>query len=216
MNQRKPVWKKENRIKRKKQANESKILKNKDEIKEYDEKYSGQGKIRKTDTKRRKQKDKATQRIRENKKLNKDNRTLKKEYEEYEDYNKRISEIFQQDTIKNAKRRFNILNNQIDHLPDEIKPFIRRLGRDLDATLAFIENKNIPKTNNWLELFFKIVFPKKHRNRFKTIKGVIRFLRSRKHKWYENVVLKEKIKIEKTDIWMKIEQKYNHFITVKT
>ena len=62
MNQRKPVWKKENRIKRKKQANQSKILKNKDKIKEYDEKYSGQGKIRKTDTKRRKQKDKATQR----------------------------------------------------------------------------------------------------------------------------------------------------------
>ena len=62
MNQRKPVWKKENRIKRKKQANESKILKNKDKIKEYNEKYSGQGKIRKTDTKRRKQKDKATQR----------------------------------------------------------------------------------------------------------------------------------------------------------
>ena len=65
-------------------------------------------------------------------------------------------------------------------MPDEIKPFIRRLGRDLDATLAFIENENIPKTNNWLELFFKIVFPKKYRNRFKTIKGVIRFLRSRK------------------------------------
>ena len=105
MNQRKPVWKKENRIKRKKQANESKILKNKDKIKEYDEKYSGQGKIRKTDTKRRKQKDKATQRIRENKKLNKDNRTLKKEYEEYEDYNKRISEIFQQDTIKKRKKK---------------------------------------------------------------------------------------------------------------
>ena len=101
----KPVWKKENRIKRKKQANESKILKNKDKIKEYNEKYSGQGKIRKTDTKRRKQKDKATQRIRENKKLNKDNRTLQKEYEEYEDYNKRISEIFQQDTIKKRKKK---------------------------------------------------------------------------------------------------------------
>ena len=55
-----------------------------------------------------------------------------------------------------------------------------------------------------------------YRNRFKTIQGVIRFLRSRKHKWYENVVLKEKIKIERRDIWMKIEQKYNHFITVKT
>ena len=55
-----------------------------------------------------------------------------------------------------------------------------------------------------------------YRNRFKIIKGVIIFLRSRKHKWYENVVLKEKIKIERTGIWMKIEQKYKHSITVKT
>lgn len=87
----------------------------------------------------------------------------------------------------------------------------------MDATLAFIENENIPKTNNWLELFFKIVFPKKYRNRFKTIKGVIRFLRSRKHKWYENVVLKEKIKIERTGIWIKLERKYKlNNITAKT
>lgn len=208
MNQRKSVWKRENGITRKKQANKSKIIKNNEKIKQYNKKYSGQGKIRKTDTTRRKQKDKATQRIRENKKLKKENTALKKEYEEFENYNKRISEIFKQDNIKDAKRRFNILNNQIDHLPDEIKPFIRRLGKDLDATLAFIENENIPKTNNWLELFFKIVFPKKYRNRFKTIKGVKRFLKSRKQKWYENVVLKEKITIERTDIWAKLEQKF--------
>lgn len=212
MNQRKPVWKKQNRLKKKRQSNQSKILKNKEKINQYNEKYKGQGKIRKTDTKRRKHKNKTTERMRENKKLTKDNRVLKNEYDEFEDYNERISEIFKQDTIKDAKRRFNILNNQIDHLPDEIKPFIRRLGKDLDATLSFIENSNIPKTNNWLELFFKIVFPKKYRNRFKTKKGVLRFLKSRKQKWYTNVVLKENITIVRTDIWAKIEQKYKPII----
>ena len=111
-------------------------------------------------------------------------------------------------TIEDAKRKFNILNNNIYFLPEEIKPFMRRLEKDLDATLSFIENENIPKTNNWLELFFRIVFPKKYRNRFKTITGVMRFLRSRKQKWYANIVLKENIIIERTDIWAKIEQKY--------
>jgi hypothetical protein len=53
--------------------------------------------------------------------------------------------------------------------------------------------ENIPKTNNWLELFFKIVFPKKYRKRFKTTKGVKRFLRNGKIKWYENTVLKMEI-----------------------
>lgn len=216
MNQRKLVWKKENRIQRKRQSNKSKILKNKDKIDQYYEKYSGQGKIRKSDKIRRKQKDKTTERIRENKKLNQDNRILKKEFEEFEDLNRRISEIFTQDTIENAKKRFNILNNQIKFLPEEIKPFMRRLEKDLDATLSFIEDKNIPKTNNWLELFFRIVFPKKYRNRFKTVRGVSRFLRSRKHKWYTNVVLKDSIIIERTDIWAKLEQKYITYATTKT
>ena len=124
----------------------------------------------------------------------------------YENYSKRISEIFDQDTIKDAKRRFNILNNQIKFLPEEIAKFLRNLEKDLDATLSFIENENIPKTNNWLELFFKIVFPKKYRNRFKTTKGVNRFLRSKRIKWHENIVLKEKIKLEKENIWTKLRQ----------
>ena len=51
------------------------------------------------------------------------------------------------------------------------------MGKDLDATLANIENENVPKTNNWLELFFRVVFPKRFRNRFKTFLGVDNFLR---------------------------------------
>ena len=137
----------------------------------------------------------------ENKELKTENKKLKKEYNEYENYNERISEIFKQDTIKKAKMRFNILNNQIDKLPDEIAKFIRKLGKNLDQVLSHIENKNIPNTNNWLELFFNIIFPKKYRNRFKTILGVTRFLRARKIKWHENIVLKEEIKIQKDTVW---------------
>ena len=115
----------------------------------------------------RKQKDKVKNKQRENIKLRTKNKQLKKEIDEYENYNKRISEIFEQKTIKNAKTRFKLLYNQIKFLPDEIAKFIRNLARDIDKTLKYIENKNIPKTNNWLELFFKIIFPKKYRNRFK-------------------------------------------------
>ena len=206
MNQRNPTWKRQKTIERKIQSNKNKIKENEEKIKEYYKKYSGQGKIKKTDKKRRKHKDKTTKREREIKKLNKQNRKLQKEYDEYEDYNRRISEIFNQNTIKDAKRRFNILYNQIEHLPKEIAKFIRNLKKDLDATLSHIENENIPKTNNWLELFFNKVFPKKYRNRFKTIKGVKRFLRAGKIKWYENIVFKEKIKIEKESIWTKLKK----------
>ena len=57
-------------------------------------------------------------------------------------------------------------------------------------------------------IFFKIVFPKKYRKRFKTIKGVKRFLRNGKIKWYENVVLKTEIIPDKNDAWSKLSQKY--------
>ena len=93
--------------------------------------------------------------------------------------------------------RFNILNNQIDKLPKKIPKFARKIGKNLDQALSHIENNDIPNTNNWLELFFNIVFPKKYRNRFKTIPGVLRFLRARKIKWHENIVLNEEIKIER-------------------
>ena len=202
MNQRKPIWKIQKRLFKKIESNKKKIEKNNEKINRYYEKYKGQfKKIGNKDKKRRREKDNVTKMEKENKKLKAENKKLKKEYDEYENYNERISEIFKQDTIKKAKMRFNILNNQIDNLPDEIAKFIRKLGKNLDQALSHIENKNIPNTNNWLELFFNIIFPKKYRNRFKTIPGVTRFLRARKIKWHENIVLKEEIKIQKDTVW---------------
>lgn len=71
-----------------------------------------------------------------------------------------------------------------------------------------MKNEDIPKTNNWLELFFNIVFPKKYRKRFKTTWGVKTFLRYGEIRWYERVVLKEKIQIDKKDNWTKLIKKY--------
>ena len=83
--------------------------------------------------------------------------------------------------------------------------------------MSYIENENIPKTNNWLELFFNIVFPKKYRRRFRTIHGVKTFLRYGKIRWYERVVLKEKIQIDKPNNWTKLIKKYatpKRFLTI--
>ena len=207
MNQRTPIWKRQKGLQRKIESNKKKIEKNKQRIDAYYDKYKGQFKqIGNTDPQRRREKDKVTKMEKENKKLKIKNKELQKKYDEYEDYNERISKIFNQDTIKKAKLRYNILKNQMKFLPDEIANFIRKLGKDLDSALSHIENKNIPKTNNWLELFFKIVFPKKYRNRFKTIKGVTQFLRAGKIKWYENIVLKEEIKIKKDTVWTRMKE----------
>ena len=84
-------------------------------------------------------------------------------------YNERISKIFNQKTLKNAKLRYSILNNQIKHLPDEIAKFITKLGKDLNNTLSHIETENIPKNQQLARTILqKQSFPK---NTEKTIQN---------------------------------------------
>ena len=57
---------------------------------------------------------------------------------------------------------------------DEVVKFLNSLKKDLDATLSYIENENIPKTNNWLELYFNIVYPKKISKKIYNTSGVLK------------------------------------------
>ena len=208
-NQREDTWKHQRNIKRKRTSNNNKKIKNNEKINKYELKYKGKkGRIPNKDKKRRKEKDKITNLSYENKKLIKKNRELTKEDNELENLSDRLSEILDADTIDEAKRRFNTLNNQKEHLPDEFVRALNTMGKDLDATLAHIENENIPKTNNWLELFFRVIFPKRFRKRFKTILGIDNFLRLAKIRWIERVVLGEKVEIERDNIWKILEKKY--------
>ena len=167
----------------------------------------GYGRISSKDNKRRKAKNKTVKLERENRLLNSDNTKLRNEFNELDNLNTRISNIFDADTLDDAKHRFNILYNQRDFLPDEFVRVLNIINKDLESTLAYIENENIPKTNNWLELFFRVVFPKRFRNRFKTVKGVDNFLRLAKIRWNERVVLGEKVEIDRNNIWDKLAKK---------
>ena len=133
---------------------------------------------------------------------------MKKEKDELENSEDRLIEMFDADTIDKAKRRFNILNNQRESLPDEFVNVLKIIEKDFDAVFAYIENENIPKTNNWLELFFRVVFPKKFRNRFKTVLGIKNYLRLAKIRWYERVVLGEKVEIDQENSWDKLIKNY--------
>ena len=65
---------------------------------------------------------------------------------------------------------FNRLYNQLDFLPEEVAKFVKNLKKDFNKTINHIKRKDIPKTNNLLEGFFKITFPKKYKRRFRTEK----------------------------------------------
>ena len=104
---------------------------------------------------------------------------------------KDIKKIEKQD----AKREFNRLYNQLNFLPEEVAKFVKNLKKDFDKTINHIRRKDIPKTNNLLEGFFKITFPKKYKRIFRTENGVKNYLRHMQIRWYERNVLHEKITI---------------------
>jgi len=54
---------------------------------------------------------------------------------------------------------FNQLNDKLEELPPIIKDFIKKLSKKINKALNYLNDKNIPKTNNLVELLFKITFP---------------------------------------------------------
>ena len=95
------------------------------------------GRIPLTDTKRRTAKDKITTLKIENHELDIKIRQLNKQYKEYKGYIASMVNIFNADTINEAKRRFNTLYNKRQFLPEEVVKFLNSLNKDLDATLSY-------------------------------------------------------------------------------
>ena len=195
MNQRTPVWKTTNKLERQLKNKENQLEKTQEKIQQLENLSKGQkpGKIPLKDKKRRKNKKKLNKKKQEKRQLKKDIKKINEQLAEFEYYNAKISEIFDYDTVKKAEREFNRLYNQLDFLPEEVAKFVKNLQKDFDKTINHIRRKDIPKTNNLLEGFFKITFPKKYKRRFRTEKGVKNYLRHMRIRWYERNVLHEKI-----------------------
>ncbi len=197
MNQRTPVWKTTNKLERQLKSKEEQLEKTITKIEQLEKQSKGQkpGRIPKKDTKRIKNKEKLKKRKQEKTKLKNEIKKIKKQLKEYEKLNKRISSLYEYNTIKEAKREFNELYNQLNHLPDEIAKFIKNLKKDFDKTINHIKRTEIPKTNNLLEGFYKITFPKKYKRTFRTETGVKNYLRHMRIRWYERNVFHQKIQI---------------------
>ena len=197
MNQRTPLCKTTNKQERQLKTKKDKLEKTVEKIQQLENQSKGQksGRISLKDKKRRKNKDKLKKKKQEKRQLKKDIKKIEKQLAEFEYYNNKISEIFDYNTVKDAKREFNRLYNQLDFLPEEVAKFVKNLKKDFDKTINHIRRKDIPKTNNLLEGFYKITFPKKYKRRFRTEKGVKNYLRHMRIRWYERNVLHEKITI---------------------
>ena len=171
-------------LKRKIKKAKEKIPELEKELKELQEKYTGKvGRIQKTDKKRQKDKARMKELKKEISKKKAEIRKSKKQIKDDKKIIKRISLIFKSKTYETAHNRFNRLYAIKNDLREEIGNFLERLKGYLDSTLNHTINKDIPSTNNLLEGFYKITFPRKIKKIFVTYHGAMNRISLNNIRW---------------------------------
>lgn len=180
------INKKERLIKSLKQSNKNKEAK----IEELKNKIpSKRGRPRKSDTQVIKNIEKRKKLKREIDKNKEKIRQYKAQIKEHIDYKNQIKKIFNAKTLKTAMKYYNELYDKIDELPTIIQDFIKKLSKKIDKALQFLKDKKIPKTNNLVELLFKVTFSGKIKRIYRTYAGAITQIKLNDLKWIERNVL---------------------------
>ena len=209
MNQRTFTWKEQRNISRKQSSYENKKEKNTETIKKQKSKGNNKkGRPSKKDTKRINKIKKIKECNSKNKIYRHEIKKLKEKYKLYEECSTKISELFQTDSLDSANRKFNTLYNRKEYLPPKIKNYLENFKKDKNKLFNYIENNLIPKTNNWIEGFYKHTMEKYYKTRFITSEGIDMYLNLSEIRWYEEVVFKQEIEIQTDDIWHELITNY--------
>ena len=147
------------------------------------------GRPRKSDTKTIKNIEKRKKLKREIDKNKEKIRQYKAQIKELVDYKNTIKKIFHAKTLKTAMKYYHELYDKIEELPPIIQDFIKKLSKKIDKALQFLKDKKIPKTNNLVELLFKVTFPSKIKRIYRTYAGAITQIKLDDLKWIEHNVL---------------------------
>lgn len=153
------------------------------------------GRKKNTDIKAKKNSYKRKKLNREIRQNNETKRKIKAEIKELLCCKKKIQKIFKAKTLKTAMKHFNELKEKLEELPDVIKDYVKKLDKKIDRVLEQVKDRNIPKTNNLVELFFKVTFPGKIKRIYRTYEGALNKIKIDDLRWIEkNVIEYHKIK----------------------
>ena len=118
-------------------------------------------------------------------------RKYKAKIKEHVEYKETIKKIFRAKSFKTAMKYFNQLYDKLEELPPIIKNFIKTLSKKINKALEYTKDKKIPKTNNLVELLFKVTFPGKIKRIYRTYAGAVTQIKLDDLKWIEKNVLKK-------------------------
>ena len=118
-------------------------------------------------------------------------RKYKAKIKEHIEYKETIKKIFRAKSFKTAMKYYHQLYDKLEELPSIIKDFIKTLSKKINKALEYTKDKKIPKTNNLVELLFKVTFPGKIKRIYRTYAGAITQIKLDDLKWIERNVLKK-------------------------
>ena len=114
-----------------------------------------------------------------------------KELNEIIEYKEEIKKIFDFKTLKVSMNKFNKIWSKKEELPTIIYDFLENLRKKINRALAFAKDASIPKTNNLIELFYKVTFLGKIKRIYRTIEGVENRIRMNNIRWMERNVIQK-------------------------
>ena len=110
-------------------------------------------------------------------------------------YKEKIKKIFNVKSYQTGINKINKLLDKKDELSNFIHDFLKNLLKKIERALAFTNDESLPKTNNLIELSYKITFPGKIKRIYRTVEGAMNRIRLNNIKWMEKNVIERHQKI---------------------
>lgn len=118
-------------------------------------------------------------------------RQYKAQIKEHIDYKDTIKKIFSAKSFKTAMKYYHQLYDKLEELPPIIQEFMKKLSKKIEKAIVHTKDKKIPKTNNLVELLFKVTFPGKIKRIYRTYAGAITQIKLDDLRWIERNILKK-------------------------
>ena len=174
---------KRTRLKKKIETNTGKI----EEIKEKRKEKVGRRKN--TDLEANKLLEQKKSLTRENSEIRAEIHELNEKTEAYDIITDNLSLMLKSKSKQTGHNRYKRLLAKEKQIPDNILKFIKDIKKDLDKLLLHTTDKDIPTSNNIIELLFLTTLNYHNKRKYRTTEGVTNEIRLKTIRWNKRIVL---------------------------